>query len=156
MLSWDEWLLRTLFLLCALLPFILNPYSVSWGLYYLAPEVGRLLRLYPHPSQYEGSKRDNEPRFLLSWCPVLSLIAWADRCCSTFYLCWVNYSDFEGQKWAWWVLLEKNSFRLTINWSDYPILVSFRRKMKGWSGMANFIHTNFSENGEYKGLLGNE
>lgn len=43
---------------------------------------------------------------------------------------------------------KENSSRLTINWSDYLILVSFRRKMQGWSEAAIFIHINLGENGE--------
>jgi hypothetical protein len=42
------------------------------------------------------------------------------------------------------------SFRLTTNWSDFLILVSFRRKMPSWSGVAIFIHISMWENGECK------
>lgn len=108
-------------------------------LYQLAAELGSLLGLYSHPSQYECSKRDKEPGFLLPVPAVLSLIAWAQGAVLHFTSAGsiaaiskdISVSDRSHRR--------ENSFRLTINWSDYATLVSFGRKMQGWGGVTIFI-----------------
>lgn len=100
------------------------------------PELGSPLGLHLHPSQYECSKRDKEPRFLLPVPAVLSLIAWAHRCCSTFCLRWVNYSNFKGHKCVWQVSLERKFLQINnkLIWLRNPGIIQKKNARLKWSG----------------------
>lgn len=115
-------------------------------------------RMFSLVSTFLGSLQDSPSIcHTLSASSGLSLIVWAGRCCSIFYLCWANYSDFKGRTCGWQVPLERKFLQINnkLIWLPNPGIIQ-KKKCKAEVEWQSLFVSICERNGECRETWGEE